>query len=46
MSIQFGLMNRGQFPLGDDIRARFLEMVEQVRLAEKLGFDSVMKGSH
>ena len=46
MSIQFGLMNRGQFPLGDDMRARFLEMVEQVRLADKLGFDSVMKGSH
>ena len=46
MSIQFGLMNRGQFPLGDDIRARFLEMVEQVRLADQLGFDSLMAGSH
>ncbi len=46
MSIQFGLMNRGQFPLGDDIRTRFLEMVEQVRLADRLGFDSIMAGSH
>jgi len=44
--IQFGLMNRGQFPVGDDVAQRWQEMVEQVRLAESLGFDSVMKGSH
>jgi len=44
--IQFGLMNRGQFPLGDDVATRWQEMVEQVRFAESLGFDSVMKGSH
>ena len=46
MEIRFGLMNRGQFPLGDDIRQRWAEMLEQARLAEKLGFDSLMKGSH
>ena len=44
--IQFGLMNRGQFPLGDDPAERWQEMLEQVRLAEKLGYDSIMKGSH
>ncbi len=44
--IQFGLMNRGQFPLADDAALRWGEMLEQVRLAERLGFDSIMKGSH
>ena len=46
MTIQFGLMNRGQFPLGDDIALRFTEMLEQARLAERLAFDSIMAGSH
>ena len=44
--IKFGLMNRGQNPITDDARQRFEEMLEQARMAEKLGFDSIMKGSH
>ncbi|MSO75676.1 MAG: LLM class flavin-dependent oxidoreductase [Alphaproteobacteria bacterium] len=44
--IEFGLMIRGQFPQGDDMRVRFKEVLEQARLAEKLGFTSVVKGSH
>ena len=44
--IRFGLFNRGQFQQGDDIPKRFGEMMEQARLAEKLGFDAFMKGSH
>lgn len=44
--IRFSLFNRGQNPLGDDMHARFLEACEQARLADKLGFDTLMKGSH
>ncbi len=44
--MQFGLVVRGQFHLGDDIEARFAEIVEQARLAEKLGFASITKTSH
>lgn len=44
--IQFGIMNRGQFPYGDDVTQRWNEMLEQARWAEQLGFDSIMKGSH
>ncbi|MEL0080233.1 MAG: LLM class flavin-dependent oxidoreductase, partial [Rhodospirillales bacterium] len=33
-------------PLGDDMYARFQEACEQARLADKLGFDTLMKGSH
>ena len=44
--IQFGLMNRGQFPVGGDASQHWADMLEQVRWAEKLGFDSIMKGSH
>jgi alkanesulfonate monooxygenase SsuD/methylene tetrahydromethanopterin reductase-like flavin-dependent oxidoreductase (luciferase family) len=39
-------MNRGQNPIGDDPRQRFEELMAQARLAEQLGFDSIMKGSH
>jgi alkanesulfonate monooxygenase SsuD/methylene tetrahydromethanopterin reductase-like flavin-dependent oxidoreductase (luciferase family) len=45
-AVQFGLMIRGQFPQGDDMGARFEEMVEQVRLADELGFASLTKGLH
>jgi alkanesulfonate monooxygenase SsuD/methylene tetrahydromethanopterin reductase-like flavin-dependent oxidoreductase (luciferase family) len=45
-AIQFGLMIRGQFPQGEDMGARFEEMVEQVRLADQLGFASLTKGLH
>jgi alkanesulfonate monooxygenase SsuD/methylene tetrahydromethanopterin reductase-like flavin-dependent oxidoreductase (luciferase family) len=44
--IRFGLMNRGQFNYGDDLPTRFGEMLEQARVADRLGFDSLMKGSH
>ena len=44
--IQFGLMNRGQFPVGGDDAQHWREMLEQVRWAEKMGFNSIMKGSH
>ncbi|MDH3699995.1 MAG: LLM class flavin-dependent oxidoreductase [Alphaproteobacteria bacterium] len=44
--IQFGLMIRGQFPQEEDMRVRFDEMVEQVRLIDRLGFASLTKGMH
>jgi alkanesulfonate monooxygenase SsuD/methylene tetrahydromethanopterin reductase-like flavin-dependent oxidoreductase (luciferase family) len=46
MSIQFGLMLRAQFPAGDDMQLRFAELVEQARLADRLGFASITKGMH
>ena len=46
MTIQFGIMNRGQYNWGDDMQARFAELMEQARLADRLGYDSFMKGSH
>ncbi len=45
-AMQFGLVVRGQFHLGNDFQARFAEIVEQARLAEKLGFASITKTSH
>ncbi len=44
--MQFGLMTRGQYELGDDMQQRFAELAEQVRLADNLGFASLTKGSH
>lgn len=44
--IRFSLFNRGQNPLGDDMQVRFQEACEQARLADRLGFDTLMKGSH
>ena len=44
--MQFGVMQRGVFPQGEDMRARFGELMEQARLMEKLGYDSITKGSH
>ena len=44
--IQFGLMMRAQFPPGDDMSARFGELVEQARLANRLGYASITKGMH
>src|ERR671937_3024412 len=45
-NIQFGLMLRAQFPAGDDMQTRFAELVEQARLANRLGFASITKGMH
>jgi len=44
--IQFGLMMRAQFPPGDDMQQRFAELVEQARLADRLGYASITKGMH
>lgn len=44
--MQFGLMMRGQFPQAEEVAAHFDLMLEQARLAEKLGFDSITKGAH
>lgn len=44
--MQFGIMMRGQFPKEANLAERFPEMLEQVRLVEKLGYDSITKGSH
>lgn len=43
---RFGLMIRGTFPREDDMAVRFQEMMEQVRLIDRLGFDCLTKGSH
>jgi alkanesulfonate monooxygenase SsuD/methylene tetrahydromethanopterin reductase-like flavin-dependent oxidoreductase (luciferase family) len=45
-SMDFGLMLRGQFEQGEDMEVRFGELMEQARLANKLGFASITKGSH
>ena len=44
--MQFGLMMRAQFPAGDDMQARFAELLEQARLANALGYASITKGMH
>ena len=44
--MRFGVMMRGQFPAGDDMGQRFAELVEQARLIDRLGYDSLTKGSH
>ncbi len=44
--MQFGLMMRGQFPEGDNVADRFTEMLEEARLVERLGYDSITKGAH
>jgi alkanesulfonate monooxygenase SsuD/methylene tetrahydromethanopterin reductase-like flavin-dependent oxidoreductase (luciferase family) len=43
---QFGLALRGEYPAGDDMAARFADLVELARLADRLGFDSIVKTSH
>jgi alkanesulfonate monooxygenase SsuD/methylene tetrahydromethanopterin reductase-like flavin-dependent oxidoreductase (luciferase family) len=43
---QFGLVVRGQAERDEDIYRRFEETLEFVRLADRLGFDSVTKTAH
>jgi alkanesulfonate monooxygenase SsuD/methylene tetrahydromethanopterin reductase-like flavin-dependent oxidoreductase (luciferase family) len=43
---QFGLVVRGQAEPGEDIARRFQETLSFVRLADRLGFDSVTKTAH
>jgi alkanesulfonate monooxygenase SsuD/methylene tetrahydromethanopterin reductase-like flavin-dependent oxidoreductase (luciferase family) len=44
--MQFGIMMRGQFPKADRLADHFPVMLAQARLAEKLGYNSITKGSH
>jgi len=44
--MQFGVMLRGVFPWGEDMRTRFEELMEQARLMDRLGYDSLTKGMH
>ncbi len=44
--MEYGMFIRSQYKRGDDMVARFDECMEQARLAEKLGFASLLKGSH
>jgi alkanesulfonate monooxygenase SsuD/methylene tetrahydromethanopterin reductase-like flavin-dependent oxidoreductase (luciferase family) len=46
MTMDFGLMIRGQFPAGEDLAGRFPEICAQARLADRLGFACITKGSH
>ena len=44
--IKYGIGMRTQYGAGSDMRTGFEEQMEQARLAEKLGFHSLMKSSH
>jgi len=44
--MQYGIGMRTQYAAGFDMQKGFAEHVEQARLAEKFGFDSLMKNSH
>ena len=46
MSIDIGVMLRGQYPFGVDMAHMAEDLLEQARLADSLGYDSVTKGSH
>ena len=46
MEMRFGTVVRSQIPAGDDTSRHFTDLMEQARLAEKLGFDSFTKASH
>jgi len=44
--MRFGLIIRGQYAQGDDMRVRLREDLDAARRAEELGYDLVAKGSH
>jgi alkanesulfonate monooxygenase SsuD/methylene tetrahydromethanopterin reductase-like flavin-dependent oxidoreductase (luciferase family) len=44
--MKYGLIIRGQYPEGDDMRQRHKEDLEAAKRAEELGYDLVAKGSH
>ena len=44
--MEFGLALRAQYGPEEDIRQRFEEILEQARLADALGFASIVKTSH
>jgi alkanesulfonate monooxygenase SsuD/methylene tetrahydromethanopterin reductase-like flavin-dependent oxidoreductase (luciferase family) len=43
---QFGVMQRGVFDWGEDMASRFDELMEQARVLDALGYDSITTGSH
>lgn len=45
-AIQFGVMQRGVFDWNEDMRSRFHELMEQARVLDGLGYDSITTGSH
>lgn len=44
--MRFGLIIRGQYPQGDDMRVRLKEDLDAAKRAEELGYDLIAKGSH
>ncbi len=44
--MDYGLLIRSQYKAGDDMVAAFDDCMAQARLAEELGFASLLKGSH
>jgi alkanesulfonate monooxygenase SsuD/methylene tetrahydromethanopterin reductase-like flavin-dependent oxidoreductase (luciferase family) len=44
--MKYGFFIRGQYRQGDDMAARFKELVQQAKLAEKLGFSDLLTGMH
>jgi len=44
--MRFGLLIRGQYAQGDDMRVRLREDLDAARRAEELGYDLIAKGSH
>lgn len=44
--MHFGVMQRGVFEWDEDMPARFAELMEQARVLNRLGYDSITKGSH
>jgi alkanesulfonate monooxygenase SsuD/methylene tetrahydromethanopterin reductase-like flavin-dependent oxidoreductase (luciferase family) len=44
--MRFGVIIRGQYPQGDDMRVRLQEDLDAARRAQELGYDCVAKGSH
>ncbi len=46
MPMQVGIMLRGQYPFGADMAAMAEDLIEQARLADRLDYASITKGSH
>jgi alkanesulfonate monooxygenase SsuD/methylene tetrahydromethanopterin reductase-like flavin-dependent oxidoreductase (luciferase family) len=44
--MQYTLFIRGQYPQGEDMVARFADLTEQARLADRLGFTGIAAGMH
>ena len=46
MAMEFGYMIRGQYPANEDMQKTFVEVCEQTRLADQLGYTYILKGQH